>query len=134
MLFSETAAACVAGELETAALSGEDAGEQPHQRARVAATDWSVGRRQPTQPDAVHHELVVGGLVHLDAEAADGGDRRLGVGRAPESLHVRLVLAERTDQHGAVRDRLVTGDGDVSDQGSRRLDLHSSSTAETTTW
>ena len=48
----------VAGELETAALSGEDAGEQPHQRARVAATDWSVGRRQPTQPDAVHREQV----------------------------------------------------------------------------
>ena len=79
-------------------------------------------------------ELIVGRFLDLDAERAHGGDRRLGVRRTPESVHERLVLAERADQGGTVGDRLVAGHGDVPDQRSGGLDLHSSRTGDVTTW
>ena len=47
----------------------------------------------------------------------------------PKPVHVRLALAERAEQHGAVRDRLVAGHGDVPDELHRRLDLHSADRA-----
>ena len=95
----------VTRQLEAAGPARQDSGEEAHQRAGVAAVDdWGLTPAgvRPQQFGAVHHELVLGELVHLDAEGAHGGDRRLGVRRAPESVHVRLAVAERTDQHGAV--------------------------------
>ena len=72
----------------------------------------------------MHDELVVGDVLDLDAERAHRVDRRLRVAGAAEAVHARLALAERADQDGAVRDRLVPGHGDVPDERSSGLDPH----------
>ena len=41
--------------------------------------------RSPRRPDSVDDELVRAELLDLDAEGADGGDRRLRVAGAPET-------------------------------------------------
>ena len=112
----------VAGELEAPFLSGEDPGEKPHQRARVAGVDRGIRLLQSAEPDAVDDELVVREVVYLDAERADGVDRRLRVGGASEAAHVRLAVGQRADEDAAVGDGLVPGHGDVSGERPGRLD------------
>jgi tryptophanyl-tRNA synthetase len=63
-------------------------------------------------------------LDHLDSQRADGRDRRLRVRRATEARDARPPLAHRSDEDGAVRDRLVAGHGDVSDQRGDGFDSH----------
>ena len=104
----------VAGERELAVLPREDAGEQAHQRPRVATVDRAGA--QAAQAGAVHDELVVGDVLDLDAERPHRVDGRLRVAGAAEAVHARLALAERADQDGAVGDRLVAGHDDVADQ------------------
>ena len=79
---------------------------------------------QTAQADAVHDELVVGDVLDLDAERAHRVHRRLRVAGAAEAVHARLALAERADQHGAVRDRLVPGHDDVPDERPRQARPH----------
>ena len=107
------------------ALPGDDPRQQPEQRAGVRAVDRRIRRAQAPQPDAVHAQLLVAELLDLDAERAHRVDGRHRVGGAPESLHVRLPLAEPAEQDGAVRDRLVPGHGNVPDDRDSRFDLHS---------
>ena len=64
------------------------------------------------------------GTVLLDAHAerlhcAHGAQ---GVLRAPEPADDGLALADRPDQHGTVRDRLVARHGDRAPQADRRGD------------
>ena len=123
----------VAGQLEATLLPGEDPGKQSQRRAGVSAVDRLRRFAQSAQAGALdpqHIDLVV---VDGDAERADGRDRGFGVCRAAEALDPRLSVGDRTDQHRAVRDRLVAGHGDVPANRLRRLDLHSDSTGETTT-
>ncbi len=112
----------VAGERELAVLPGEDAGTEAHERARVAAVDRAGP--QAAQADAPDDEVVVGDVLDLGAERAHRVDRRLRVARAAEAVHARLPLAERADQDGAVRDRLVPGHDDVPDERSSGLYAH----------
>ena len=63
-------------------------------------------------------------LDHVDSERTDGRDRRLRVRRATEARDARLPLADGADEDGAVRDGLVAGDGDVSDESGDGLDAH----------
>ena len=100
----------------------EQAGQQPHERAGVPAVDRPLRLAEPQQPDAAHDQPVDLLLVHLRAERAHGGDRRLGVPRPTEPLHHGLAFADRADQHRAVRDRLVAGDADVPGDRGCRLD------------
>ena len=125
----------VADELELpAALAGEDAGQQAHERAGVAAVDRGAGRDEPTQPLAVHVQRLVVVLDHRDAERAHCIDRRLGVGRAAEPGDPGLALGDRTDQHGAMGDRLVARDGEMPGDPVHRLDSrHSPITGAITT-
>ena len=125
----------VAGELEAPFLPGEDSREEPHQRARVAGVDGGIRLLQSAEPDAVDDELVVREVVYLDAERADGVDRRLRVGGASEAAHVRLALGERPDEDAAVGDGLVPGHGDVPGERPSRLDSrsHASGTVSDTT-
>jgi hypothetical protein len=56
----------VAGQLEPAGLSGQHAGQQPHQRPGVRAVDRLVRRLEATEPDPVNQELVSRDLLDLD--------------------------------------------------------------------
>ena len=124
----------VAGQLEAAALAGEQAGEETEQRARVRAVDRLRRRLEAAEPDAADAERVDVVLGDLGSERADGANRRLGVPRAPEAAHRRLALADPAEQDGAVRDRLVAGDGDVAGDRAGRLDeRHCPSSAGATT-
>jgi hypothetical protein len=49
---------------------------------------------------------------------------RLRVAGAAEAVDAGLPLAERTDQDGTVRNRLVPGHDDVPDQRSSRFYAH----------
>ncbi len=72
----------VADQLEPSVLPSEDPDKEAHERPRVAAVDRLLGRREPAQTGAVHGERVDVVLVHAHTERANGGDRRLGVGRS----------------------------------------------------
>ncbi len=54
-----------------------------------------AGGRSPRSPAPKTTQRVDVVLVDLDAERADGGDRRLGVGRAAEARDAGLAVAER---------------------------------------
>ena len=124
----------VAGELELLPLlAREDPGEQADERARVGAVDRPAGRDEPAQALAEDVQRVLAVLVDGDPERAHRLDRRLGVGRAAEAGDPRLAVADRAEQHGAVRDRLVARHGHVPDEARERLDSHSSITGATTT-
>src|SRR5262249_10350087 len=125
----------VARELEASALAGQDAGQQSHQRSRVAAVDnfWGLTPKGGQTP-AFDDELVILDVIDINPERSDRLHCRLRVAGTAEAAHARLAFAERADQHRAVGDRLVAGDGDVTDERSGRLDPHSSSTGDTTTW
>ena len=82
----------------------------------LRAVDRPAGRAQPAQALAEDAQRVVAVLVDRDAERAHRRDRRLGVGRAAEARDPRLAVADRAEQHRAVRDRLVARHGDVPDE------------------
>ena len=111
----------VARDLERPLLRREDADQQAHRRARVAAVERARGLAEPAQADAVHRQLVVV-VLDIDAERTHRRDRRERVPRRAEPAHVRDAVAERADQNGAVRDRLVAGDSNVAEQRTGRLD------------
>ena len=112
----------VAGELEAPAVAGQEAGEEAHQRARVAAVDRAAGRTQAAEADAVDDELVRALLVDLYAERAHRLHRGPGVGRAAEAADPALALGDGGYEHRPVRHRFVAGNGQVADDGTRWLD------------
>jgi hypothetical protein len=120
----------VAGEFERSALRDEDTEQEPHQGAGVRAVDGSGF--EAAQADAVDDELVLSDLVDARAERAHRRDGRHRVGGAPEADDARLAFADRAEEDGAVRDRLVAGNLHVPDERCGRLDLHSSSGATST--
>ena len=112
--------------------------------ARIPASSRSVvpelpqsigasGSRRPRRPAPWMRSESTSSSSHGHAERAHRGDRRLGVARAAEAANRGLALADRPEQHGPVRDRLVARNRDVAAQRAGRLDLHSASTGETTT-
>ena len=131
----------VAAQLERLpGLAGEDPGDQAHEGAGVRAVDRAAGPAEAAKALAEDAERVGAVLVDLHAERTHGRDRRLGVGRAAESRDPRLAVADRADQHRAVRDRLVARHGDVAEELRNGLDehgvdrrAHSSITGATTT-
>jgi hypothetical protein len=67
----------VAGERELALLPREDAGQQAHERAGVAAVDGAGA--QAAQAHATHDEVVVGDVLDSDTERAHRVHARLRV-------------------------------------------------------
>ena len=114
----------VADELETAALAGEEPGQKAHERPRVSGVDGTLRLAQPPEAHAAHGQRVDVVLLDLRPERADRRDRRLRVARATEPRDPRLAVRDCAQEHGAMRDRLVAGHGDVPDEGSCRLDPH----------
>jgi hypothetical protein len=93
---------------------------------------------EPAEPLAEDAQRLGAVLVDVDSERPRGGDRRLGVRRAPEAGDPGLAFADRAEQDGPVRDRLVPGHLEVPDQPRYRLDeergrAHSSITGAETT-
>ena len=94
--------------------AGQDAGQQPHRRARVAAVERPVGGPEPVEAaapdeqarDAVGPEAVLAPL-RLDAKGLEAGERRAGVGGVGEPDDLALALRQRGEEGGAVGDRLV---------------------------
>ena len=124
----------VARQLELLSLlTREDPREQADEGAGIRTVDRPARRAEPAQALAEDPQCVVVVLVDGDPEGADRLDRRLGIGRAAEARDARLAVAQRAEQHGAVRDRLVAGHRDVPDEAGERLDPHSSITGATTT-
>ncbi len=111
----------VARQLERASLAREDAADQTHERAGVGAVDRAAGRPETVQAPPEDAQRVDVVLVDVDTEGAHRGHRGLGVGGAAEARDPRLAVAERRDQDGAVRDRLVPGDTQVPDEPRDRL-------------
>ena len=94
----------------------------------------AAGRDEPAQAVAVDAQRVVVVLVDRDPERAHRLDRRLGVGGAAEAGDPRLAVAQRPEQDGAVRDRLVArARPRCPTRRWTRLDPHSSITGATTT-
>ena len=62
----------------------------------------AAGGRSPCSPDTLNTQRVDVLLHDVDPESANGRDRRLRVGRAPESRDPRLTAADRGDQNGPV--------------------------------
>ena len=89
-----------------------------------AQSTGASGSAQAAQAETVHDQLVVAELLDLDAERAHRVHRRHRVLRAAEALNVRLALADAAEHDRAVRDRLVAGHGDVTDDRDGRIDLH----------
>ena len=122
----------VAGELEAALLAGEQAGQQAHQRAGVAAVDRRVRRAQPAQAgagDAQRRRVV---LVDLGRRARGPPRSSTRCRRSGRSRGSRVSpSATAAEQDGAVRDRLVAGHGDVARERGGRLDPHDSSSSST---
>ena len=114
----------VAVEREGAVLPGEDAHQQPQQRARVADVDRALGRPQAAQPHAVHAQPRRAVVQQLDARAEllDRRDRRQRVGARAEAVDLDRTVGQRAEQHGAMGDRLVAGRRDLADERARRRD------------
>ncbi len=86
------------------------------------------GGRSPRRPAPRTHSSPPAPSTPAPS-AARSRNRRLGVGRAPEARDPALAVADRPDQHRAMRDRLVAREGEPALDRRRRLDPHSS-TAE----
>ena len=120
----------VTGELEATLLAGEDPGQEPHQRAGVAAVDWLLRRDKAAETAAEDTQRVRIRLVDPDPQRSDCGDRRLGVVRATETGNSGLAFGDRSEQHRTVGERLVSGDADVAVNSRCGRDLHPAAPVE----
>ena len=116
----------VADELEAPAAPGPRGSPRGAARACPRSRSRS-GHPPPAGPEGrlrARARVSTSGSSTATPSAPHGRDRRLRVRRAPEARDSRLALADRAEQDGPVRDRLVPGDGDVPDQRGCRLDAH----------
>ena len=115
----------VADERELALLAGEDARDEAHQRAGVAAVERLGGRDEPAQPAPVHPHDVVGDVDDLDTELTRDGDRRLRVGGATEAADLGFAVGDRAEQDAALADPLHARHLDRAAKRDERLDEQS---------
>ena len=106
---------------DAAGLSGEPAGQQPHQRAGVADVDRSVRVGRAAQAGSADHDLV-GAMLDERAESLDGRQRRERVGGLEIAAHAHRHVGHRGEQRDAVRDRLVRGGRQRAAQRPARID------------
>ena len=109
-------------ELERANLPGEDAGQEPHQRAGVSDVDRLRGCSKPAQADTVHDKVGLAGALDLDPERPNGRDGRQRVGRRAEPADVHRPVRDRAEHHRPVADRLVARHGELAREPAGRPD------------
>jgi hypothetical protein len=92
------------------ALRRQQAGEQAHAGAGIAAIQHAIGGPQPVDTDAMHDSPRR--RRGFDAHAESREDRRGGarVLAFQETLDGRDAIGQRGEHHRAMRDRLVAGD------------------------
>ena len=101
---------------------------EPHERPRVPRSRAARrARARPRRPTPWTEQRVDVLVDDLDAERAHRRDRRLGVRGATEAGDADVALAERADEHRAVRDRLVARHRDVPLERGHGLDAHRAS-------
>src|SRR5207247_1380712 len=108
---------CVARQDTEERLSGEQAREQPHSRAAVAAIERFYSLAQAVESRAVDDNAPVR-LIDVDryAKRPHAADCRQAVGAEEEVLDFRAAVRDRAEEHGTVRDRFVARDLDRADQ------------------
>ena len=113
----------VPGQHEAALLARQDAGEEPHERARVPAVEWPGRLAQPAEPDTADADpFPLHG--HVRAQSAHSRGRRERVLGGAEAVDLALAVGDRREEERTVRDRLVTRDRDVAAQRGGGFDLH----------
>ena len=128
----------ITGQNEAAFLTGKYTGEEPEQRAGVTAVDWTTGRAQSAQADALDPDRARARLAHRSAERGYGVERRVGIGGVPEAADLADSIGDRGQKRRPLAEALDARYGDVADQRRRRLyppDAQASSSmmSETTT-
>ena len=95
------------------ALSGQQAAQQPHRRARIAAVQHAGRRLQAVQPHAMHHHPALRGSVDAHAHRPEDDCRGQCIGPFQKAIDDRLSAGQRPQHDRAVRDRLVARHADV---------------------
>src|SRR5690606_33453969 len=111
----------VADELAREALRDEDAREQPHRGAAVAAVEGALRRREPAKPLPGDARGVAVEL-DVDAHGAEGVGRREVVEAAGEPVDAALSLGQRREDERAMPDGFVTGDAGLAAERARGAD------------
>jgi len=108
----------IADERAVEALPGEQAGEQAHAGAGVAAIERLRTAAQAIQTHAVHDALAVARRLDPHAELRHDGRGGAGVLAFQETADARGALRDRSQHQRAVRDRLVARHRELAAQGS----------------
>ena len=114
----------VPGQHEPPLLTGEDAREQAHECAGIAAIDRGVGFPEALQTDSIDANNVDVRVVHAGSQHPQRARSRLGVLRSAEVADLALALGECSEEQRAVRDRLRARHRDVADERRGRFDAH----------
>ena len=89
---------------DSAWLHRQNAAQQPHQRACVLHIDRTDRRLQSRQSNTMHGQTASAVIVNLDAQCADGFERRTRIGRIAPALNLDGAVTERANQERAVTD------------------------------
>jgi hypothetical protein len=118
----------VPDQLEPSLLTGQDAREEPHQRPRVLAIDRAAGRPQSAQarPRDARSRPV---QLDLGAERSHGGDGRQDVVGETNAANGALSVGDGCQQERAMRNRLVSRNGEIAAHRGCGLDVQDSSKA-----
>ena len=96
------------------ALAGQNAAQEPHRGARVAAVQVAGRRLQAMQPHAMHLHLPLVRTIDAHAHCPEDLGGGQGIGAFQEAMDFRHALGQRAQHDGAVRDGLVTRYPDVA--------------------
>ena len=110
---------------EASLLPREHAGKEADQRAGVRAVDRAVrraqsraGRRRATRSSSSPSSSTSTPSARIACTVAIVSSER------PKPVTCVVALGDAAEHDGAVRDRLVAGHGDVTDDRDGRIDLH----------
>ena len=101
--------------------AGDEAGQEPHGGARIAAVERVVRGMEQAAP-AVQHDRPVGPAFHGDAHGFDRAQRGRHVSPIGEAVHNRGALGQSGEQHRAMRDRLLPRGAHGAPAGHAALD------------
>ena len=101
-------------------LAGQQAHQQPHRGARIAAVELAARRAQSVPPDSVHDHPPVLRAFDPHAQRPEHVHRRDRVGALQKAADPRRAVGDRAKHDRAVRNRLVPGHPQRAGQTSAR--------------
>jgi len=111
----------IADEATFKLLPGEQAGEQSHGRTGISAIDFLFRRREHTFLP-VDDERVRVRLFDPDSQRAEGVHRAHAIFARKETAQCAWAVGQRRNNNGAMRNALITWDGDLSVNSRRSFD------------